>query len=186
VRYESSSLSCGSGPWVHAQRLGIRLSTWPRRFHHVARPLLHFTLEVREEVVAVRVDLERLAARRVPLRQRLVLLHRIVDELHRASLDLLVDGRHARDAERPGVLDAAVGIGVDHAPRAVLLLELRIPSGSSSPRARLRHSGDKGCRRTRRSRARWAGACRGRPGGSCRTGRSCSQSDSLARQPGPS
>jgi hypothetical protein len=41
-------------------------------------------------------------------------------------LDLLVDGRHARDAERPGVLDAAVGIGVDHAARAVLLLELRI------------------------------------------------------------
>ena len=45
------------------------------------------------------------------------------------------------------------------------------PAGSPAAPAPPRRSGGRGCRRTRRSRARSAGTCSGRRGGSCRTGR---------------
>ena len=50
----------------------------------------------------------------------------IVDEAQRVSRHLVVDGLHPLFRERPGILDAAVGIRVHHAPGSEALLEFRI------------------------------------------------------------
>ncbi len=51
---------------------------------------------------------------------------RPIDEVHRRGVELLVHRLHALSGQRPGVLDAAVGVGVDDAARAELLSKLRV------------------------------------------------------------
>ena len=88
---------------------------------------------------------------------------------------LVIDGFHALDGQSAGVLDRlsalAVGLAVQDAARAEPLLELRVLRVVRPLPVLPRHSGDTGCRRTRRNHASSAGARRDRRSGSCRTGR---------------
>ena len=62
----------------------------------------------------------------VPHEERLVRLVRLVDEAQGMFGDLIVDRLHALLRQRPRVFDAAIGKAVDHAARAIALLEFRI------------------------------------------------------------
>ena len=84
-------------------------------------------------------------------------------------------GRHARAGQRTGVLDRlpalAVRPGVQHAARAVLLLELGILRVVVGLRLLLGVEVVEVAEELVEAVHRSAGACRDRRGGSCRTGR---------------
>ena len=61
-----------------------------------------------------------------PQEKRLLGLDLAFDEVLGTGLDVVVDGLHPLLGQGAGVFDPAVGKGVDHAPGAVLFLELRI------------------------------------------------------------
>src|SRR5262245_58328460 len=86
-----------------------------------SRHALRLLLQVREDVHASGVE---------PAEERLVALGVLLDELEAGVEDFLVDGFHALDVERTGVLDLLRAIrirgGTQHAARTEFLLELRI------------------------------------------------------------
>ena len=88
---------------------------------------------------------------------------------------LVIDGFHALLGKGTCVLDFlsafAVRPAVKHASGSELLLECRIFRIVRSPPALLPHLGDKGCQRTRQTRAWSAEICPCPRDGSCRTGR---------------
>ena len=61
-----------------------------------------------------------------PQEKRLLGLDLALDEILGADLDVVVDGFHPLLGQGAGVLDPAVGKGVEHAPGAVLFLELGV------------------------------------------------------------
>ena len=66
------------------------------------------------------------AGRVPPQEERLVLFLGALQEVDRSVGHLLIDGLHPLLGERPGVLDAAVGIGVQERRAARTFLELGV------------------------------------------------------------
>ena len=82
-----------------------------------ARLAQRLLLQMREDMHARRIE---------PHEERLLSLDLALDEVLAGREEFLVDGLHALGVERTGVLDLAIGVGMDHAAGAILLLELRI------------------------------------------------------------
>jgi len=92
-------------------------------FHHAIGiepdpgPALRFLLQPRPDVHARRAH---------PDEERLVRFVGAVNEIQARGREFFIRRLHPLAGQRPGILDAAVGIGVDHAARSELLAELRV------------------------------------------------------------
>ena len=97
------------------------------RDHHVIVVALAVALAL---VLCGRVRPEMHGGGVVPEEERRVGPVRLVNEFERALRHLIVDGLHSLFCQRPGVLDCltalAVGLAVQHAARAEMLLELGV------------------------------------------------------------
>ena len=88
----------------------------------------------------------------IPDKERLLRFVPTVDEIHRGVVDFFVDRLHPLSCQRPGILDATVGIASESHHAGRTSCGTQDPSGSSRSPVPLLRSGDRSSRRTRRIR----------------------------------